>query len=109
MALDYYIQKIQEKRKQTPFREFIREIVSWKPIVLHRNMLFISRFPVSDRVTVVDRKIFESNQSNMDDVLRDNDSLSFFDSLSTVFRKTPLPPTIHFFENENSEYADIAV
>jgi hypothetical protein len=42
-------EKIQAKRKQTPFREFLMEIVSWTPLVFHKNNGTISRFPDTSR------------------------------------------------------------
>jgi hypothetical protein len=29
--------KMQEKRKDTPWRDFVKEICSWMPVVLYKN------------------------------------------------------------------------
>jgi hypothetical protein len=43
-------QKIQEKRKKTPWREFVRDICSWYQITFYKNQGQISRYPESDRI-----------------------------------------------------------
>jgi hypothetical protein len=35
--LKYWQDKIKEKRKHTPFADFLKEIVSWSPIVFYKN------------------------------------------------------------------------
>jgi hypothetical protein len=42
-------QKIQEKRKQTPFRDFVREICSWYPLNLYNYDGMITRYPNTDK------------------------------------------------------------
>jgi hypothetical protein len=35
--IKHWQDKIKEKRKKTNFRDFLKEIVSWSPIVFYRN------------------------------------------------------------------------
>jgi len=48
--LSYRQEKIQAKRKQTPWRDFVMEIASHFPVNLYRNGSFISKYPNTDRV-----------------------------------------------------------
>lgn len=47
--LAYRQQKIQEKRKQTPFREFLLTIGSRQPMNFYKNQGYISRYPDTER------------------------------------------------------------
>ena len=42
--------KIQEKRKTTLFRDFVKEICSWMPTNIYKHDFGLSRFPLSGRV-----------------------------------------------------------
>jgi len=35
--LKYWQEKIKQRRKQTSFRDFMREIASWQPFIFHKN------------------------------------------------------------------------
>ena len=48
--LQHRKQKIQEKRKQTPWREFVKQIASWQPNVFYKVDGLTSRFPRTDRI-----------------------------------------------------------
>jgi len=37
MSIQEYQEKIKEKRKNTPFREFIKEIASWDSFNFYKN------------------------------------------------------------------------
>ena len=51
--LSYRQQKIQEKRKQTPWRQFLIEIASWYGYGFYKNGSSISRFnPKINRIPV---------------------------------------------------------
>gem|GEM_PF-3531941 len=58
-----YAQKIQEKRKTSNFRDFIKEIASRCPIIFHRNNNQISRYPETERSPKVRaNKMFEQER-----------------------------------------------
>jgi hypothetical protein len=42
-------QKIQEKRKQTSFRDCVREIASWRPLNIYNLKGTLSRYPDTPR------------------------------------------------------------
>lgn len=48
--LRYRQERIQEKRKQTPFRDFVKEVCSWSPLTYYKNKGFVSIFPETDRL-----------------------------------------------------------
>jgi hypothetical protein len=43
-------EKIKEKRKQTPFREYVKEIASRSPLVFHKNNGLVSKYPAVERL-----------------------------------------------------------
>jgi len=43
-------EKIKEKRKQTPFRDYIKEIASRTPLVFHKNNGLVSKYPPVGRL-----------------------------------------------------------
>ncbi len=45
--------KIQERRKQSDFRDFVKEVASWFNVGFYKNHGMISRFPETDRCGVV--------------------------------------------------------
>jgi hypothetical protein len=47
--LTYRQQKIQEKRKQTSFRDFVREICSWYPLNIYNIEGMLTRYPNTER------------------------------------------------------------
>jgi spermidine/putrescine-binding protein len=47
--LKYWQEKIKQKRKQTSWDDFIKEIASWFPIMMNKNKNLISVFPESPR------------------------------------------------------------
>ena len=51
--LAYRQQKIQEKRKQTPRREFVKEICSWYPLNLYNHGGMITRYPDTERKGII--------------------------------------------------------
>jgi hypothetical protein len=47
--LQYRQTRIQDRRKQTPWRDFVMEICSWYNFALYKNNGSISRYPEVDR------------------------------------------------------------
>lgn len=48
--LQYWEEKIKNKRKQTEFRDFIKEVASWFNVMFYKNNGLVSRYPETDRV-----------------------------------------------------------
>ena len=87
--LNYYKEKIKQKRKTTNFRDYLKEIVSHFPMTYYKNSWIISKFPESDRVwKVIKAKDFAEN---CDDLLKSgldyDDKISFFDNYEKLFLK----------------------
>ena len=51
--------KIKEKRRQTSFRDFVKEMGSFIPVVLYKGKGEISRYPETDRLRVVPTNEYE--------------------------------------------------
>ena len=65
MNLNHYKQIIKNKRLNTEFKQFIKEILSWIPLVFHRNNGFISRWPNTKRIKICSIKEFDDNRENL--------------------------------------------
>lgn len=99
----YYEKLIQEKRKKTPFREFIKELWSWEILNLYKRNGRICRYPESDRIKVLDDKEYRNATS----YFRDYDfQESFFENFWWLVDIFPFEHIFHFDNNENSEFAD---
>jgi len=99
--------KMQEKRKNTPWREFLMEICSWTPLVFYRNDKYISKFPVGNRSQITSFSDFESERENLNkNTIDENDFLQQFGEL---FKTSKLSPMAQRGSNENSDYADVVL
>ena len=96
--LQYRQQKIQEKRKQTPRREFVREMSCRRPIMLYTNQWHISRYP-EERVKNIALDAPER-------IISWSYSGDLFASFSELFYTQALLPTTSYYGNENSDYSD---
>src|SRR5690606_31394090 len=78
-------------------------------IVFYKTDGVISRFPKTERIkSVVKCSNFDTiNEDIMSNGQDYNVALSFRDNFSSLFHKVSLPSMIHFFENENADYADV--
>lgn len=101
--------KIKEVRMITPFRDFVREITSWNPMVLYKHGNIISRYPDSDRYqSVYDNKTYSQEHSEKEWIEYDF-SKNFFANWKNLWNITPKSAILHlYWNNENSEYADAA-
>ncbi len=101
--ITYYEKLIQEKRKKTPFREFIKELWSWEILNLYRRNGKICRYPESDRIKNLDDKEYKNASSYH----REYDEWkSFFINFQSLVDTFPFEHIFHFDNNENSEFAD---
>ncbi len=103
------VEKIKNKRKQTLFRDFLKEIVSRQPIVFYKTDGVVSRFPKTDRIkSVVKYQDFEKVNEDIFAHGQEYDfNQSFWDNFSSLLQKVSLPSMIHFFQNENVDYGDV--
>lgn len=98
-------EKIQQKRKSTPWREYLLDICSWLPLVLHRNNGVISRYPESNRHWVLmDAKDFYNAEPVS---LEIDSSKSFFAQLIELHKLSPWAHIFAYTESVNADYADM--
>jgi hypothetical protein len=95
-------EKIQQKRKQTPFREYLMEICSWYSLNIYKIDGILSRYPDTDRKGTLeqDPNIWE-NHNQTSEYTGD-----FFADLRALRKKTPKSYLAMYRENENSKYTD---
>ncbi len=103
-------EKIKEKRKHTPWREFVKEICSLRTLNFYKNKAFISTYPpLEHSKQLVSHKIFETKRNDTDSSSWYNSEVSFFDNFRLLFKNTNLPPTILFWTCENADFSDQTV
>jgi hypothetical protein len=98
---------IQEKRKQTSFRDFVMEIASWFPLNIYKHSGYISRYPDTDRAAWV--KSVTEHQEYCESLFSGpgfEPWSSFLDSFSKLYRSSQ-PAMINFWGTENSDYCDV--
>jgi hypothetical protein len=103
------VDQIKDKRKQTPFRDFLKDIVSRQPIVFYKTDGIVSRFPKTDRIkSVVKYSDFDKVNEDIFNRGQDYDfNKTFRENYNSLFQKVSLPSMIHFFQNENADYGDV--
>jgi len=94
-------EKIIAARQNTPWREFLKEICSWKNIVLTKNRGMISRYP-EERLT---RLVSPDQEINIlsQEIDRDKD---FFTQFKELFYAQDHHSVLMFYGNENADYSD---
>ncbi len=103
--LKYYEKIIQKRRKQTDFRDFLKEIASWFPIMLVKNQGMISTFPDTPRSgnVVSKEEYFEKHENTL--LAEMNLEGDFFELFKKHFRDFNKPNVIHFRDNPNSDFS----
>ena len=105
--LSYRQQKIQEKRKQTPWRDFVMEVASRYTINLYRNQWLLAKYPDNGRTpNIIIEKDYASIGNQMNDKLYDNDK-SFFEQFHNLRKAHKHPNQLTFKQNENAHFADV--
>ncbi len=102
--ISYYEKLIQEKRKTTPFRDFVREIWSWSSVHYYKSSGNVSVFPDTDRIWwVVDIEEFSRLRDNLPCYEYTG---NFFGDLASLQKITPLPCVRQYGTYSNSIYSD---
>jgi len=111
-SLKHRQEKLQNHRKNTPWRKFLMDIVPWQPLMLYRTKEKIGRYPDTERTpTLVSPEEFwdlmESNTITKDysEML---DWTNFFETLKELRGSMSMPNLWHGWGNENTEYADVS-
>ena len=103
--------KIQAKRKQTPWRDFVKEIGSWFGTYFGKNDGLVSRYPDTDRVgKIITPKAFEESRDALVKDGKEYDfTKNFFQNYQDLIVNIPRASTLVAGQNENAEYADDVV
>jgi len=99
--------KMQEKKKNNTFNDFLKDIVSWYPIVIYKNKGLLSIYPDTDRsCPVVNTKAFEENRESLiESGFHYDFNIDFFQNFDNLHKNTPLPALYNYTGAENSDYA----
>ncbi len=110
-TLQSWKEKIQEKRKNTSFREYVKQIVSWFPVVFHKTQGYMSRYPQTERIWDVSaNKDFAVIRDGLLDYGKEYSAQeSIFVQLHDLMKEIPLSATISQMAWENTDYADTVV
>jgi hypothetical protein len=90
--------KMQERRKNTPFRYFLQEIASYTSLVFYKDVNgLLGKYPQTERAPkAVSAKIFDENIDNLTKNGIDYDfSSSLFDNFWKLFRSIEVPNLRH--------------
>lgn len=102
-------EKMKEKAKLLPRRDFIKNIASRRGIVLRKNKSIFSNYPETDRVKITTYKNYIANRDANIDTWREYDfSQDFFTNLSKLLKEVALPNVNNIGENENADFCEWA-
>jgi hypothetical protein len=96
-------QKIQEKRKQTSFRNFVMEMASWVSLNFYKNYGRISRYPMTDRIGALSESEQFYQQANH--ITGIDSTGNFWKDYQQLFHITTLPLLLGG-NTENAQYAE---
>ena len=100
--LSHRQQKIQEKRKQTSFRDFVMEICSRQPFNIYNINGMLSRYPDTDRKgNVIDNPLISTDNDHVEEYTG-----NFFEDYTRFFKQSSKAALSTAYESENSKYAD---
>lgn len=101
--------KIQQVRKETSRKDFIKEIASRRPLTFYKQQWWISRYPVSDRIwTLIDSVSYETQRDSFEIYGKEFDvTRSFFDQLADLFKIIPHDRCFQMGGGENTWFADV--
>ena len=96
-------EKIQIKRKQTPWRDFVIEICSWKPLMFYKNSGMISIYPTERAHKVLKSWQYYDQISDLDVI-----GGSFFENIAQLIHQNGYPAT-NLMQTENSDFSDTTI
>ncbi len=98
---------IKEKRKNTSFKNFLKEIASWRTVTFYKNNNLISKYPKECLKKIVDNLSFEKNRDSLiERWINFNFDKDFFKNFESLMSNVEFPATINFFWSEKCEYSD---
>ena len=109
-SLTHRQQKIQEKRKQTPFRDFVKEVCSWKNVIMfYRSEVGIGKYPQAkgrEMNLLPFNEYKEKDANNIEFFLEYNNNQPFLEQVSHLYHSYPYSPVNHYGLQENAERGD---
>jgi hypothetical protein len=106
--LTYRQEKIQEKRKQTSFRDFLMEIASWRPLNFYKNRGTFSRYPATSRSPkLASSEVFEQERYGYMKFPLAQESTNFFENIHQLFLTVPVEATTQVAVGGNTTFADV--
>lgn len=98
--------KIQAKRKNTPWRQFVMEIASRDNLTFHKHQWVVTKYPNTKRTwKIISHKKY---QNNLNQMVAIQDQWSFFENFRKLRLSFKHRPTIQQGLNENSVYSEMA-
>lgn len=102
--IKFWEKKMQERRKQTPWREFVKEIASRQSLLFYKIHGILSQYPDTPRIGgVMEYSQYEPQTPELH--IQGN----FFDKLKEMFKKYHFPATTHYDNSENCTFSNIVV
>ncbi|MCH2188494.1 hypothetical protein MK079_01535 [Candidatus Gracilibacteria bacterium] len=94
--MKHLIQKIQDKRKNTSWENYVTDLLSWVPMNFYRNNGQVSRYPDTPRSPkILANSEFEEIRDTLCEYGQDYDAgRDFFDQFAELFKQVPSPATI---------------
>ncbi|USN57712.1 MAG: hypothetical protein H6767_04965 [Candidatus Peribacteria bacterium] len=108
MNLEYWKQQIITRRKQTSFRDFLKEIASWFPFAFYQRGGVITSLPKTDRINsvVLSSEEFEGSRDELQKKAKVYDfEKTFFENYRELYLSIPLY-NLFSFGSENAQYGD---
>ena len=105
-------QKIKIKRSKTSFKEAVKEVASWMPVVLYRAKEgYLSRYPNTPRMThrVSPEAYYKSIDEYSKRGIEYDFKKTFFENYSLLLEKVPVLGRMTLINTENSEFAESIV
>jgi len=104
--IKYFQKIIQDKRKNTYFRDFLKEIVSWYPFAFYKHDWLITSFPRSDRINskIISPLEFEETRDDLIKKWIDYD-WDLIKNFWDLYKSIPMY-SLFQFKVENVDYTD---
>ncbi len=100
--------KIQNQKKNNSRKDFVKDVCSWRPLILHKNNGLISRFPKTWREWILLSK--DKMNEIRDELLIEKNyyEKDFFTSYAKLWKNTPKETLINLAGTENCDFSDVA-
>ncbi|MEI6774399.1 MAG: hypothetical protein WCL18_06530 [bacterium] len=101
-------EKMQEKRKQTPWREFVKDICSRQSFMFYKDKGIISKYHKNKRIPkiIANDEYFAKHETFTEGRQYDLGK-DFFTNFNGIYQSVTLPATYQFAGLENVAYSDI--